>query len=69
LVLVLVFGAVIVKGKLLKNQTPSETMAHTVAPITCAWGEVERSSLTQMRKDVEYLRDKMIVVEDRLRKL
>lgn len=67
LLLVLIFGLGVVKGKFLKPSPTKETDSQTVAPLVDAWGEVERSSLNEMRKDVEFIRDKVTVIEDRLR--
>lgn len=53
LLLVLMVGFSVIKGRVLKNDSAAETVANAVIPLTCAWGDQERSTLLEMRHDIE----------------
>ncbi|MEL6467109.1 MAG: hypothetical protein AAFQ58_19275 [Pseudomonadota bacterium] len=63
----LVLGAgTIVLGKYRRGDSAKQVVQDVVTPVTCAWGDMERSSLSELRKDVDVIRDKITKLEGRL---
>ena len=65
LILSLAFVAAMLKGQITKGDTPRQTVQNAVTPLTCAWGEMDRHDLRELRKDVEDIKDRVVRIEDR----
>lgn len=65
LILSVAFVVAMLKGQLSRGASPKETVQNAVTPLTCAWGEMDRHDLRELRKDVEDIKDRVVRIEDR----
>lgn len=63
--LTIAFAFAMVKGQLSRGETPKRTVQNAVTPITCAWGELDRHDLRELRRDVDDIKDRVVRIEDR----
>lgn len=74
LILAGVFGLTMAKSMVTKNNSPKQAVADALTPMTCGWGDHEKTGLatmktdvTEIRREVEKIGEKVIRIEDRLR--
>ncbi len=67
IILALAVVVLIVKGRM-NGDSPKEAVQNAVTPMTCAWGEIERSELREIRRKIDDIDERTVRIEDRTKR-